>query len=515
MACGAVYRSLIIAAVGLCVGVAASPVRNARATPPVAQAGAATGPSAGFAPPDQTLFAPLVQLAPPGPSRAARALAIVDRQLAFQRKISFHPAFDTSVERVLDEMPPRPSTLIRAAALYVRSSIPWIRQPGGTRQISVAGGPRNADYFYRLTGEYQNPDTPEHFSGRWALQPTDGAAASVPDSVIGTLGGELLMDTYDIGAIVDVLAAVLAECYGDLHAPWDAAPGTFNQHDRALLERLHREMPRFAAKLDAHLRFYNVLDEFDSPAGPIVLFNLDVEARPDTLRKYPRLAEFYRRVLPDVTAQSALFDANGNNWLQVGLERGHLRVTLMVRDGRLAPFNAALQPAGKGVALNTIDQGSYRTLATMRTTSLGMSFGVTDIGFTTTYRRDADTVMFESRMNTVPKLVAPPVIHETMDLFAGKFLEVLATGQGGLTAYVTSRRLPGGMYRYGGSARAELYYAPPLAFVARIGDAFASKHDEEVRAEERAFGEELFDALVADYTAARSAILALDDGRAQ
>lgn len=490
---------LILVAIGACVISAASPARQA--------------PPLGFAASDQTLFAPIVQLAPPGPARAARAVAIFDRQLVFQRKISFHPEIDAALAPVIDEMPPRQSTMIRAAALYARRSIPWDAQPDGTHQISVAGGPRAADYLYQLTSRYRSPEASEHFSGRWALQPADGSTASTPASVIGTLGGELLIDTYDLGALVDVLAAVLAECYGDLRPPWDAAPGVFNQHDRAILDRLHREMPRVAAKLDEYLQFDNVLDEFQSPAGPIVLYNLDVEVRPDALRKYPRLADFYGDVVLAVSAQSAVLDADGNDWLRTSLEGGHFRVTLMVRDGRLAPFNAALQPAGEEVALNAIDNGTYRTLAAVRVTTLNMNFGLADIGFTTTYRRDRNAVVFESRMNTVPELVAPPGISQAMELVGGTFLRVLATGHGGLAVRLASRRLPGGMYQFGGSASAEFDYAPALAFLARISDALANEHNADVRAEERALGEELFDAFAADYADARTAILAMDDAR--
>ena len=187
----------------------------------------------------------------------------------------------------------------------------------------------------------------------------------------------------------------------------------------------------------------------------------------------------------------------------------------MVRGGRLTPFNASLQPVGDGVALNAIDRGSYRTLAAVRVTSLRMNFGLANIGFTTTYRRDPNAVVFESRMNTVPELVAPPGIHQAIDLVAGTFLRVLATGHGGMAMEFASRRLPSGMYQFDGSASAELDYTPALAFVARIGDALASEHGAEVRAEERALGEELFDAFVADYANARAAILAMDDGREQ
>jgi hypothetical protein len=90
---------------------------------------------------------------------------------------------------------------------------------------------------------------------------------------------------------------------------------------------------------------------------------------------------------------------------------------------------------------------------------------------------------------------------------------VLATGNGGLTSRLSSRALPNGWYAFSGGATAELDYSPTLELLARIGDAIAREHNDEVRAEERALGEELFDAAVADYNDARAAILALDNNR--
>ena len=58
-------------------------------------------------------------------------------------------------------------------------------------------------------------------------------------------------------------------------------------------------------------------------------------------------------------------------------------------------------------------------------------------------------------------------------------------------------------------------YSPTLELLARIGDAIAKEHNDQVRAEERAFGEELFDAFVADYNDARPAIVALDSDKRQ
>jgi hypothetical protein len=113
-------------------------------------------------------------------------------------------------------------------------------------------------------------------------------------------------------------------------------------------------------------------------------------------------------------------------------------------------------------------------------------------------------------MNTVPQLVAPQGVHQVMDLVAGDFLRGIATGGGGLNSKLTSRLLPNGTYDFSGGFTAQLNYSPTLELLARVGDAIAKEHNDKVRAEERAFGEELFDAFVADYNDARPAILALD-----
>jgi hypothetical protein len=439
-------------------------------------------------------------------------VAIFDRQLVWQRKVWFHPEYDAALQRVIDQMPPRFSTLIGAAALYTRRTVPWNDQADGTRQVAVAGSPRENDYFYRLIRDAQSPDAPERFSGRFALTPVDGSTRATPAGVIGTLGGELLLDTYDIPALVNAAAAVLRECYGDLRSPWDAAPGAFNHHDQAILDRLQRQMPHFAATLDKYLQFSNVLDEFHGAAGPFVLYNLDVELRMSALAKYRRLRDFYRSAVSALAAHSAIRDAHGNDWMRASIERGHIRVTFMVQDGMLTPFNAALQPAGEGLALHDIESGGFRTVSSLQVSSLRMHFGLANIGFTTTYRHDPRDVMVESRMNAVPQLIAPPGLHQALDLVAGDFLRAVATGHGGMTSQVSSRQLPNGLYRFAARASAEFPYAPTLAFLTRIGDALAGQHDTEVRAEERALAEELFDAFVADYDDARAAIVALDGG---
>ena len=322
-----------------------------------------------------------------------------------------------------------------------------------------------------------------------------------------------MIDTYGLGALVDTLADVLREFHGDLKPPWDSVPGKFNHHDRAALDRFHRNMPHLAAKFDHYFKFSNLLDEFNSPAGPIVLFNVDMEVRLDALKKYPLLYDFYRKVVPAVVAKSDILDPHGNYWMREAFDHGHIHFTIMIRNGLLTPFNAAMQPAGDSVALGEITRGSYRTLASGQITSLAMNFGLANIGFTTDYRRDAGTCTFVNRMNAIPQLVAPPGVHQVMDLVAGDFLRVLATGDGGLNSKLSSRMLPNGTYDFSGGFTAQLDYSPTLELLARIGDAIAKEHNDKVRAEERAFGEELFDAFVADYNDARPAIVALDSDK--
>ena len=162
-------------------------------------------------------------------------------------------------------------------------------------------------------------------------------------------------------------------------------------------------------------------------------------------------------------------------------------------------------------ALNEIERGHYRTASSVNINSLKMNFGLDNLGFATDYSRDTNSVVFANRMDSVPQLVAPPGIHKMMDLIAGEFLRVMATGNGGMKTELASRRLQNGMYDFNAGFTAQLNYSPTLELLARVGDAIAKEHDEEVRKEERAFGEELFDAFVADYNDARPAIRALDN----
>src|SRR5260370_8488746 len=163
------------------------------ASSPAKPAPAPAAANTGFAADSRTLFAPIVCLAPPGPARASRAIAIFDRQLAFQRKLSFHPKLGASLQHVVDLLPPRQSTLIRAAALYSKPDIPWRDKPDGTHQICVAGQPDGADYLYTLMQQWRSPEEPAGFSGVFGLKPSDGSVPGNISSVNGTLAGELMI----------------------------------------------------------------------------------------------------------------------------------------------------------------------------------------------------------------------------------------------------------------------------------------------------------------------------------
>jgi hypothetical protein len=470
-------------------------------------------PDYGFAPASQNLLAPTIELVPPGPDRAGRAEAVFIRQMTFQRKISFHPELSPELDHIVDVLPPRQSTLIRAGALYSVDDVPWIKQKDGTHEICVKGEPRENDYYYALARECSTPEEPERFSGVFALKPTppptDGAT---PESVMGELGGELMMNTYGGGEFVDMLAGFVRETRGDLVPPWDTKPGEFNHHDRAAIDRFNRDMPHFASRIEHYVEFKNVVDEFDGPSGPYVLFNMDAVVNLHALKQYPHLAEFYRKVVPAVVAASGIYDSKGNFWMRTGFERGHIRIAFMVRNGMLTPFNASYEPAGESVALNEVRHGSYQSLAWVHIKSMSLTFGLDNLSFESDYLRADHSMSLVNHMDAVPVLVAPPGIHQVMDFIAGEFMRVLAQGAGGLKTSVESKSVGGGMTEFKAGLVGEYHYSPTLEFLARIGDTIADKHDETVRKEERALGEELLDAFMADYNSARPALIALDRG---
>ncbi len=464
-----------------------------------------------FAPPDQTGFAPVLKLAPPGPGRAKRALALLDRQLAFQRKLLFHPVISAALDNLADQLPPRQSTLIRAPSYYSRTDIPWTSLPDGAHQVCIAGHPGDAtDYRFTTTKLYETPNEPFQLAGCFTLRPPAGAKPGAKvNSVIATIGGELETDTFGLGRLVAAVAAVLRETYGDLKPPWDTMPGQFNHHDRALRERFRRDLPAVDAWLGRYFESRNLVDEFDGPGGPWVLFNLRAGIKEDSLKPFAHLYQFYRKTGPTLSAGFSVMDRGGDYWLRAGFDRGALWVMFMVRNGMLTPFDSRYRPAGEPIAIDRIERGFNLSRTFVRVTELGLDFGLENVSFANYYARTGGSVRSESRMNAVPQIVAPPGVRQAVGLVAGKFMRTLALGNGGLRAVLGSKRSADGAVRAASTFSAVLRYSPALEILARVADALADANDAAVRADERRLGEELFEAFLKDYNKARPRLLGL------
>ncbi len=477
---------------------------------PSPQGSATISSDFGFASPEQNLFEPIIQLAPPGPERASRALQIFDRNLEFQRRITFHPELSPEVKHIRELAPPRQATLIRAAALYGQDDIPWISLKDGTHEICVAGVPRPKDYYYTLAKSCGPPEVTQGFSGMFAVKPPAMPLDGAPSSVIGELSGQLLMNTSGLGELVDVLSAIFQETDGDLAPPWDTEPGRFNHHDQAALDRIKRDLPHFWAQFERYVDIKNYLDEFDSPSGPYVLFNLDATVKEEALKPFPHLYNFYHKLVPAVSGQAAIYDSHGHYWMRNGFDHGRITMTFLLRHGMLTPFDEHFAPAGQGIALSAITHGTYRTVSWGHIQSLSLTFGLDNLSFVSDYVRNDAEASLTNRMDAIPELVAPIGIHQVMDMVAGEFMRVLAQGSGGLTTRISTRKRDDGLYDYNGIFRGEYHYSPTLEFLAGFGDSIARKHNDVVRKEERNLGEELFDAFIADYNDARSKLIAGD-----
>jgi hypothetical protein len=466
--------------------------------------------SEGFAPSERTNFAPLLELASPGPLRAERAMAAFDRQLIFQHQ-TLHPEYSPSLERLFEQIAPRNSTLIRAASEYSRTDLPWV-EVNETHQLCAEGYPSGNNFYMTTSSECKKPTQLRQLDAYFALKPLSGVAqtsSSVP-SVIGTFGGEIKTDTFGFGALIDMAAQMLTQIHGDLAPPWDTAPGAYNHHDVASRERFHREMPTFDDKFHEYFKYDNILDEFDGPGGAYVLFNFVAEIQRDALKKFPDLYKFYGDVAPVLTTQTDVVDTKNDYWMRSGFDRGKVRLTFMVRGGKLTAFDGAYHPVGEPIVLGAPGSGVYHTHTSVRLRRLAMNFGLDNLSFTTYFTRDREVVNFETRMDAVPKVVAPPGIQQGVEFVAGEFMRTLAQGSGGMHTEVSSNAMPDGTIRFTSEVTAEFMYSPTLEFFAKLGDSIADEHDAKVREQERSLSQEFLDAFVRDYNNARPSILALD-----
>jgi hypothetical protein len=479
-------------------------------SPSPAAASPAVAIPSGFAPPSRTELAPILKLAPPGPRRAERATAILDRQLAFQRQ-ALHPEFSASLEHLFDLIPPRNSTLIRAASEYGRGDLPWTIEADGTHELCVEGYPNENSFFITMSPKCVKPEDVFRLGAYFALKPAANslAGASVP-SVIGSFGGEFKTNTFGFGAMVDAVASLLTETYGDLTPPWDTAPGKYNQHDIASRNRFRRELPTVDDKFHEYFTYENILDEFDGPGGPYVLFNFVGEVKYAAFKKYTDLYKFYADVGPTLTTQMDLTDAKGNYWMRAGFDRGKVSLTFMVRDGKLSAFDADHKPVGEPLALDSLRSGINHSRLSAHIRRLGMDFGLDNLNFANYYTRDNSGVSFEGRMEAIPQVIAPPGIEQGAELVAGEFMSALAQGSGGMRSRSSSRASRDGTIAFTSEVTAEFIYSPALEFFAKLGDSIAQANNEKVRQQERMLAEEFLDAFVKDYNNARPGILALD-----
>ncbi len=277
--------AIIVGLAGLFPALANTAGENPPPSPTLPSALTTPTVPAGFAPSARTDFAPILELASPGPRRAERAMSALDRQLQFQRR-ALHPEYSPALQDLFGKIPPRNSTLIRAASLYSDADIPW-NELDGKHQLCAQGYPHGENLYVTTSPSCENPKRPFWLGAYFALKPPPELARSSSSlsSVIATFGGEISTDTFGFGAIVDSVAQILTAVYGTLAPPWDTAPGIYNRHDDAARERFRRDLPALDDKFHQYFKYDNILDEFDGPGGPYVLFNFAAEVRSDALKK--------------------------------------------------------------------------------------------------------------------------------------------------------------------------------------------------------------------------------------
>lgn len=437
-------------------------------------------------------------------------MAALDRQLVLQR-FALHPEYSPALERLFDQIPPRNSTLIRVAAIYPRGDIPWTNI-NGAHELCAEGYPSSGNFYVTTLPSCSMPEQPLRLGAYFALKPPPSIArtSSSMESVVGTFGGEIRTDTFGFGAVIDTVAQMLTEIYGDLAAPWDNIPGAYNHHDEASRARFRRELPNLDDKFHEYFKYDNILDEFDPPGGPYVLFNFTGEVRPDALKKFPDLYKFYEDIGPALVAAADVVDEKNNYWMRNGFDRGKVSLTFMVRDGKLSAFDGAYRPVGEPVALGALRHGVNRTHTSIRIRRLAMNFGLDNLSFSNYFTRDGSTISFRAHMDAVPHVIAPVGIQQGAELIAGEFMRTIAQGSGGMHSEVASKAQADGTIRFTSEVSAEFIYSPALEFLASLGDSLADEHDAKVREEERMLAQEFLDAFAKDYNNARPRIMALD-----
>lgn len=375
------------------------------------------------------------------------------------------------------------------------------------------GRPDASDYVYSLSPITDPRDEPGLAAGTISIRPVHPKDQAASESVIAEVQGSLHPPGPSVPSQgMAAWADLMREIYGSLAPPWDTTLGQFNEHDRAAMARFARDMPALSGLVGHYLEIHNVLDEFDDRSGPWVTFNLDANIRDDALVPFPYLHDFYRQLWSRLELRWMVTDDTGHEWLRVGLNRGRITVTFIVRRGMLTPMDQATRPAGPPCPLDQIIEGHFTTEASVAQERLGLRFGLAAIRNSTVYSNRDGTVEFHSRMSAVPRLIAPPIVHGLTMLLAGQFMETLARGNSGrgiATSFSASPAPNGGTILHG-TFSAEFRQAPALAMLMRLAGAITPAHDAEVRADERRLAAQFFDALASDLDRARPALVGDD-----
>ncbi|MGO9059506.1 MAG: hypothetical protein ACLQU2_19310 [Candidatus Binataceae bacterium] len=462
----------------------------------------------GFAPPGQNLFYPLLRLASPGHGHAA--LDTFDTIMNFERKLVLHPAVSPDLQALIDKLPPPETITIEVPTLYADAAIPWQTRPPDVHYLDLSGRPDEAGYVYSLSRTDDPLRQPGRSAGTISIRPGHSEDAAIPETVIAEIQTSLhppgsSLPSQGIAACADLQR----EIYGSLSPPWDAAPGQFNQHDRAAIARFSRDLPGLWGLAGHYLQIHNLVDEFDDASGSWVLFNLDAEIRDDALAPYPYLHTFYRDFISRTEAKLMVSDDLGRHWLRVGFNRGRITVTFLLRRGMLTPMDDKLRPDGSPLLIEQLAKGHFHTDSSVAAERFGLRFGLDRIRYATTYTNHDGAVEFRIRMAAVPRLIAPPIVHGLTMLIAGQFMQTLAQGNSGrgiATSY-SARPDPQGGTILHGTFSGEFRNAPALAMLVRLAGAVTPAHDAEVRADESRLFDQFFDALASDVARARPILL--------
>ena len=427
-----------------------------------------------------------------------------------------HPEFSPELTNLLDALPPAPVIPIEMGSLYADSAIPWIADPPDVHLLALSGHPMDDAYLYNLSNRPDRPNQPGDLEAVFSAAPhrhDNAPSASSLDASIKVL--LYLSNRMTPRSGLQTALEFGREIYGTMAPPWDQKPGVFNQHDTAALSRLRRDLPATSERLDHYLKIHNVLDEFADSSGPWVLFNLDAEVRDAALSPFPRLQAFWRELATGLDAQTVVRDGMGHRWMLSGFHYGHITLTFILRRGMIAPMDVNLKPDGPPIPIEQVKGGHWSVESSGSIRRFGMSFGLSKIRFLTTYRNSGGALRFDNRMDGVPILVAPPVIHRLSVLLAGQFLDTLARGSDGRGASASFSAVPGlrGGTMLDMSVGAELRNAPALALFARMAAAFAPDYGEQARQEQRRLASEFFDAFESDYRRRRPALLRTSAGQ--